>query len=482
MFIGLLAYDWLRVLIWFDHMGLRVATLVNLSFLGGDRARRGGGALPRPRRAHPRHPRRHPAFRHLGAAAHSLLHPARRGLGQGLDRRRGAVARRRDARARCKALAVAYGVAGVAHRRDGAASSPPRARETARRADAGPRRRARGAQPTGRAASPSTTARSAVELMRDGRGAAYVMADERGGFAIDLIRRPLDPLQARGHFFYLMRGRRSAVVDRLSSRRAAPATIAVEQIGFNRFRIANTIQRRARDDGGRRPTPQGAVLSWRIRLAEPRPAGRAALRLVSFCEIAGHETGAYARDLDFAGMHVETIVRARAQRDPRAQSPAALGARRSRRDLVLRGEARRRRADWSATRIRARVSSAKARSPAPTGCEPWRARKTRTTRASCGPSIPPPASRLEVELAGLTAWPRPNSSSAAPTTRSGPAELIARRLGLPPIAEADLQMRLLRDARRRAVAGAARRAGPSPSRPTARRCISPIARRGPGRM
>ena len=38
MFTGLLAYDWLKILIWFDHMGLRVATLVNLSFLGGDRA------------------------------------------------------------------------------------------------------------------------------------------------------------------------------------------------------------------------------------------------------------------------------------------------------------------------------------------------------------------------------------------------------------------------------------------------------------
>ncbi|MFV0281668.1 MAG: GH36-type glycosyl hydrolase domain-containing protein [Rhodoblastus sp.] len=36
VFTGLLAYDWLRVLIWFDHMGLRVATLVNLSFVGGD--------------------------------------------------------------------------------------------------------------------------------------------------------------------------------------------------------------------------------------------------------------------------------------------------------------------------------------------------------------------------------------------------------------------------------------------------------------
>ena len=36
LFLGLLAYDWFRVLIWFDHMGLRVATLVNLSFVGGD--------------------------------------------------------------------------------------------------------------------------------------------------------------------------------------------------------------------------------------------------------------------------------------------------------------------------------------------------------------------------------------------------------------------------------------------------------------
>ncbi|MBL6751957.1 MAG: glycosyl transferase family 36, partial [Nevskia sp.] len=36
VFLGLLAYDWLRILIWFDHMGVRVATLVNLSFVGAD--------------------------------------------------------------------------------------------------------------------------------------------------------------------------------------------------------------------------------------------------------------------------------------------------------------------------------------------------------------------------------------------------------------------------------------------------------------
>ncbi|MBF0528093.1 MAG: glycosyl transferase family 36 [Deltaproteobacteria bacterium] len=35
-FTSLLAYDWFRILIYFDHMGLRVATLVNLSFIGLD--------------------------------------------------------------------------------------------------------------------------------------------------------------------------------------------------------------------------------------------------------------------------------------------------------------------------------------------------------------------------------------------------------------------------------------------------------------
>ncbi len=37
VFIALLAYDSVRILIWLDHMGLRVATLVNLSFLGMDK-------------------------------------------------------------------------------------------------------------------------------------------------------------------------------------------------------------------------------------------------------------------------------------------------------------------------------------------------------------------------------------------------------------------------------------------------------------
>src|SRR6185503_16008566 len=37
VFVWLLAYDAVRILIWLDHFGLRVATLVNLSFLGMDK-------------------------------------------------------------------------------------------------------------------------------------------------------------------------------------------------------------------------------------------------------------------------------------------------------------------------------------------------------------------------------------------------------------------------------------------------------------
>jgi cyclic beta-1,2-glucan synthetase len=37
VFMWVLAYDCFRILIWIDHMGLRVATLVNLSFIGMDR-------------------------------------------------------------------------------------------------------------------------------------------------------------------------------------------------------------------------------------------------------------------------------------------------------------------------------------------------------------------------------------------------------------------------------------------------------------
>ena len=202
VFLGLLAYDWLRVLIWFDHMGLRVATLVNLSFIGGDRARRGGGAISRPWRAHPRHPRRHPPFRHLGAAAHSLLHPARRGMGQGLDRRGGARQGRADARRGQGARRSSMRVAGAAIARGGASSSPPARAKPARAA--GP---ADGA--------PAALERAAARLrlqQRRRRRRSPARRTRRGATSWPTSAAALRSIssavrstrcKSRGHFFYL---------------------------------------------------------------------------------------------------------------------------------------------------------------------------------------------------------------------------------------------------------------------------------------
>ena len=113
--------------------------------------------------------------------------------------------------------------------------------------------------------------------------------------------------------------------------------------------------------------------SWRIRLANKSNRPRR-LRLTSFCEIAAAETGAYARDLDFAGMHVETVfvralgailARNRLLRSARAgRGETAFFAVKPGRGTTLVG--------YEDSRIRFIGEGSLAR---PTGCEPWRWRK-----------------------------------------------------------------------------------------------------------
>ena len=175
-----------------------------------------------------------------------------------------------------------------------------------------------------------------LEIQRDGRGAAFVMGAERGGFAIDLFRRPLDPLQARGHFFYVSEeGEAPWSIGFEPARRAGDYRI--EEPGFNRLAIVNALNGiEARMEIA--PDPEGAILSWRIRLENKSDRPRR-LRLTSFCEVAGHETGAYAKDLDFAGMHVETMF-VRPLNAILARNRLLRSApRRSRRNRVLRRQA-----------------------------------------------------------------------------------------------------------------------------------------------
>ena len=433
MFIGLLAYDWLRVLIWFDHMGLRVATLVNLTFLGGDRVDEAAGrflghgartlAIP-------------DAVRRFATWA-PLLIPYYIPRGADWDTAwTGAetLARGGPMPGAVKALAVAYGIAGAAI---GVTALVIAAR--AREKPGAPTLALAGA-PAALSGQPHSFAFNngavGLDLLRDGRGAAHVMADERGGFPIDLTRRPLDPLQARGHFFYLCEdGQAPWSIGYEPARRASD--YRVEQVGFNRLVITNTI------DGVRAsieasPDAEGAIVSWRVRLEEL--AGRARrLRLVSFCEIAGHETGAYARDLDFAGMHVETIF------------VAALNAILARNRLLRSARAHHGETSFFAVKPGAGVSLVgyedsrtrflgEGSLAEPTGCEPFRWRKL-DDEGKLWTFDPAASFTLEVDLAAGGV-----AEAEFVVGRSDNAvwasELVARRLALAPMAEADLQTRL----------------------------------------
>ncbi|MBV8795584.1 MAG: glycosyl transferase family 36, partial [Hyphomicrobiales bacterium] len=260
MFTGLLAYDWLRILIWFDHMGLRVATLVNLSFLGGDRADEAAARFV----GHHGRTRAIPdGIRRFGTWA-PLLIPFYIPRGAEWDKAwTGAETLARggapmpDA---VRTLALAYAASGLAI---AAASVAAYLKERAKVGPAGPWL---DGAPLELARRPDRYAFNngavGLEIQRDGRGAAFVMGAERGGFAIDLFRRPLDPYQARGHFFYVNEeGETTWSIGFEPARRAGDYRI--EEPGFNRLVIVNALNGiEARMEIA--PDPQGAILSWRI--------------------------------------------------------------------------------------------------------------------------------------------------------------------------------------------------------------------------
>jgi cyclic beta-1,2-glucan synthetase len=433
LFLGLLAYDWLRILIWFDHMGLRVATLVNLSFLGGDRADEAAARFV----GHKGRTRAIPdGIRRFGTWA-PLLIPFYIPRGGDWDKAwTGAETLARggaplpDA---VKTLAFAYGAAIAAM---AAASAAAIIKE---RSKSGPAAPWLEGAPLELARRPEryvfNNGAVGAEVLRDGRGTAFVMGAERGGGAIDLFRRPLDPLQARGHFFYLSEeGDAPWSIGWEPARRAGDYRI--EEPGFNRLAIVHALNGiEARMEIA--PDPEGAVIGWRIRLANKSNRPRR-LSLTSFCEIAGAETGAYARDLDFAGMHVETVfvralgailARNRLLRSARAgRGETAFFAVRPGQSTTLVG--------YEDSRIRFIGEGSLAK---PTGCEPARQRKlddegklwTFDPAASFTlQATLPPGQAAEAEFivgrADNAVWA---------------SELIARRLGVAPLGEPDLESR-----------------------------------------
>ena len=434
LFLGLLAYDWLRILIWFDHMGLRVATLVNLSFLGGDRADEAAARFV----GHHGRTRAIPdGIRRFGTWA-PLLIPFYIPRGSEWDKAwTGAETLARGAAPMpeaVKTLGFAYGAAIAATAAAGVAAV---VRE---RAKSGPPAPWLDGAPPELARRPDRFAFNngavGVEIQRDGRGASFVMGAERGGGPIDLFRRPLDPLQARGQFFYVSEdGEEPWSIGFEPARRAGDYRI--EEPGFNRLAIVNALNGiEARMEIA--PDPEGAILSWRIRL-ENKSGRERRLRLVSFCEIAGHETGAYAKDLDFAGMHVETIfvrslnailARNRLLRSSRAgRGETSFFAVKPGLNAELVG--------YEDSRIRFIGEGSLLK---PTGCEPWRWRKL-DDEGKLWPFDPAASFTLEVTLA---AGARAEAEFIVGRSDNAvwASELIATRLGLAPLPEAELEKRL----------------------------------------
>ena len=430
IFLGLLAYDWLRILIWFDHMGLRVASLVNLSFLGGDRADEAAGRFlgyGARTRAIP------DGIRRFGTWA-PLLIPFYIPRGADWDKAwTGAEALSHGGAmpGPVKTLAVAYAVAGAGIV---AASALIVSRLREKRAAAGPWL---AGAPVALMEQPERLSFNngavGVEIWRDGRGAAMVLGDERGGSPIDLIRRPIDPQQPRGPFFYLSEdGGAPWSIGYEPARRAGEYSFT--ETGFHRVEIANVFNG-VRATMEVAPDAEGAVLSWRIRLAD-LSGKRRRLRLTSFCEIAGIDTGAYSGDLDFAGMHVETIfvrglnailARNRLLRSSRAdRGEISFFAVKPVAGVELVGY------EDSRTRFIGEGSLS-----APTGCEPMRCRKL-DDQGKLWTFDPAASFSLEATL--------PERGEAQIEFIMGradnavwAADLVSSRLGLPPLPEPELQ-------------------------------------------
>jgi cyclic beta-1,2-glucan synthetase len=304
IFTGLLAYDWLRVVIWFDHMGLRVATLVNLSFLGGDRADEAAARFA----GHPARTRFIPeGIRRFATWAPLLIPFYLPAPGPEWDTAWTGAERIRATApplpSSVVSLVIAYIIAAICGGLI-AALVVRGARET--RAAAGPPMpgvpRCLGAR---RQRIRISNGFIAFELLPDGRGYTHIHATARKGGAIDITRRPNDPLQLRGPFFYV----REKGVGRPWSIGFQPSQIAGSDYDFARLspghlQISNTVDDLtatfevvlSEDD---------CVAVQQIRLTNRLDRPRHVV-LTSFQELALHEPAAYTRDPEFNGMHVET--------------------------------------------------------------------------------------------------------------------------------------------------------------------------------
>ncbi len=308
VFLGLLAYDGVRILVWFDHMGLRVATLVNLSFVGGDALDETAARFV----GHSARARVIPEGIRRFATWAPLLIPFYIPRGADWDYAWTGAEVVRAANAAPSApvarVLLGYAVAAVGM---GLALAVILLRERHRRRDA---RRAPAAHADLALARESdfvlANGNYALELSREGLGFSRVASAAHGGREIDLTRRPDDPLSPRGNFFYLRDLDRAPASEAgawsLTAQplRKTGPDFAISQPTPSQLRIVNTF-------GGVRATATielaatDAVAIWRIQL-ENREAHARRLEITSYQELAIDVADAYRRHPQLSALYIGT--------------------------------------------------------------------------------------------------------------------------------------------------------------------------------
>ena len=309
IFTGLLAYDWLRVLIWFDHMGLRVATLVNLSFVGGDKGDEAAARFV----GHATRTRFVPDGIRRFATWAPLLIPFY--IPRGADWDSAWSTAENIARQHApmsipvSSLVTAYVIAGlvtlfcaiVIWRRLAEAAPSGSLPEGVPACLVGGRRRFR-----------LSNGMIGIDLSPDGRGYTRLHGAARRAGAIDLTRRPTDSLQVRGTFFYVDDASHHAHWSiGFEPARHAGTSYRIDQPRADSVRIVNTVNGIAAEQTITLSDTE-AVEFRTLRFTELTGHARR-LIVTSYQELACHETGSYVRDAEFNGMHVETVFARRAQ-------------------------------------------------------------------------------------------------------------------------------------------------------------------------
>ena len=289
IFTALLTYDWLRVLIYFDHMGLRVATLVNLSFVGGDMADESSarflGAKSRSR-AIPE------GLRRFGTWA-PLLIPFYIPRGAEWDKAwDGAAAAQSGGVTPIVSLLLGYGLFALGLCMALALFILTRPGMRAKADVNAPLALGNGLL--------------SLDLARDGQSAFRVESAARRGPSIDMTRAMDDPILPRGAFLYFSEERTGAA-PRLWSLGNEPTGRGFgtfTSVSPDRAELKGAIHD-LRCEASVEMVSGEPVAIWRIKLTNLGATSRH-LRIASYRDLVMNEGGVERRDSPYNALHVGT--------------------------------------------------------------------------------------------------------------------------------------------------------------------------------